>query len=150
MMKVPDADFAAFDWGLNLELPVGMGTGQKAEQLGRRVRDGVLKSEDESSFGRSRLLAEALRRIEIPAQMIYGFERADSKMVPHYWVQYFDGIRLVDLDPSRPTLLAGTAQVQLGASVQVDRAVYEDLFGLLIIERTPLQGPAITAPSDFN
>jgi hypothetical protein len=149
-MKVNDADFENFDWGVFLTLPDAMSTGQRAEKIARSVRDGLLKTEDITSFGKAKILAEALRRIEIPAQMVYGFERTDAGMKPHYWVQYFDGTRLVDLDPNRPTLLAGTAQVQLGVSANIDRKEYEDLFGLLMIERTPLQGPKITSPSDFN
>jgi hypothetical protein len=64
-------------------------------------------------------------------------------------VQYFDGTRLQDLDPSRPTLLATTGQVQLGVALALDRTAYETQLKEIKVER--LKAEAVEAPAaDFN
>lgn len=148
-MLAVDPKFDSFQWGVILETPEDMIAPKKAEKVGRAIRDKLVQPEDDSSFGRAELMVEGLRRMKIPARMVYGFEFVDDAVKPHFWVQYFDGTRLQDLDPSRATLLANTGQVQLGVANAVDRLVYEAQLKEIKVER--MKAEAVEAlPADFN
>lgn len=148
-MATPDGRFDAVQWGVTLEVPEDMIVPKRAEKVARAIRDKVLQPEEDSSFGRAELLVEGLRRLKIPARLVYGFEMGDEGVKAHYWVQYFDGTRLQDLDPSRPTLLATTGQVQLGVALALDRTAYETQLKEIKVER--LKAEAVEAPAaDFN
>ena len=43
----------------------------------------------------------ALRRLGIPARFVSGVLDEDTKMTPHQWVQYHDGTRFREIDPTR-------------------------------------------------
>lgn len=69
-----------------------------------------------TSLEASTLLVAAARVAGIPSRLVLGFQQLDDSentVVPHVWVQYFDGQHYDDIDPSRTTLLPGLIQVQV-------------------------------------
>ena len=89
-----------------------------------------------------------------PARFVSGVKLDEGgQFILHQWVQYWDGGRFVDIDPTTQTLIPGTDQIQLFTHVAPDKPELATIIGEISISKITDEQPDKPAPvpqSDFN
>lgn len=137
----------------------------RAETLARALRD-RMKNKGEVSIQTasqalekgegdctelSLVLVAALRHHGIPARFVSGVRESEGKLIPHQWVQYWNGGEYIDIDLTTDTLMPGTNQIQLFTHTEPEHPEYVHVLDQIKIEPVAEPGENTAGtPSDFN
>ena len=128
-----------------------------APQIGIQTASAALATGSGDCTEFALVLVAALRHQQIPARFVSGVRLDEQgQFILHQWAQYWNGQRFVDVDPTTPTMMPSTSQIQLFTHAAPDKPELATVIGEIEIEKIVEDGDPDAAPSvdgvdsDFN
>ncbi len=121
-----------------------------APNVGIQTASQVLETGEGDCTEYSLAYVAALRANGVPARFVFGAKPSDGKMIPHQWVQYWNGGEFVDVDLTEKSMLPLSGQLQLFTGPEPEHPHYVAILDQIEIEPLADASKGAGTKSDFN